>query len=164
MWLQVEFQHIELFLFSSAWVLQQLFSRKIIINMLVWLHKEGIVPLWWTRVQQGNLDLFLWSVKAFESEYLCWCWRNYNCLFAEDRLTLAAFLWQTLKWNHIEVFEGRRQDGFLAMQVGSRFEDRSFIFGFSADLLELKLLTAQVICPCLCPVWEMRKSDVLLSG
>lgn len=85
-------------------------------------------------------------------------------MFAEERLTLVASLYQTLKCNHVGIFEGRRQDGFLAMEVGSRFEDRSFILGFSADLLEQKLLTAHVICPCLCPVCEMRKSVLLLSG
>lgn len=49
-----------------------------------------------------------------------------------------------------EIFEDRRQDGFLAREMGSKFSDMSFFFGFTADLLEEELLTTHVICLFLC--------------
>lgn len=56
-----------------------------------------------------------------------------------------------------EIFENRRQDGFLAMKVGSKFSDRNFILGFTAVLLEQELLSSHVICLCLCSVHKTRK-------
>jgi len=49
-----------------------------------------------------------------------------------------------------EISEDRRQDDFLAIEMGSKFGDTSFVLGFTADLPEQELLTAHVICLCLC--------------
>lgn len=48
------------------------------------------------------------------------------------------------------MLEDRRQDSFLAKEMESKFADVSFTLGFTADLLEQKLLTAHVIDLCLC--------------
>lgn len=52
-----------------------------------------------------------------------------------------------------EVYE----EGFLAMETGSKFGNRSFVLDFTADLLEQKLLTTYVICLCLCPLCKRRQ-------
>lgn len=43
-----------------------------------------------------------------------------------------------------------KKNGFLTMEMGSKFGNRSFVLGFTADLLEQKLFTTHVICLCLC--------------
>lgn len=50
-----------------------------------------------------------------------------------------------------------KKNGFLAMETGSKFGNRSFVLGFTADLREQTLLTTHVICLCLCPFCKRRQ-------
>lgn len=123
---------------------------------MIWLQKQIIVPFWWSRVQQSvliyliNQDNWIWIFVLILKKLLQSVYQRQvdTCDFSVTDHEVKSCK---------EIFENRRQDGFLAMEVGSKFSDRNFSLGFTAVLLEQGLLSSHLICLCFCSVHKMRK-------